>query len=94
MERPLGVFVLLAMVTPWLSGVAFAQSSMSQPDASQLTQQVKSGANRVGNGFVQMGEGIKQGAIMTWQAVQDGAAAAAARFNGSAPSPPLVRQNQ
>jgi len=107
MIRPLAIFVLLATASLRLGGIALAQTTDVQPyavpphaganaglNAGQVSQQFKSGANHVGDGFVQMGEGIEQGAILTWRSVQDGAAAAASRFNGTEPSPSLVRQTQ
>jgi hypothetical protein len=58
-------------------------SSTNQTSSSGVGQQFKSGADRVGEGAAQIGEGIKQGAIMTWDAIKAAAAAAAAKFNGS-----------
>jgi hypothetical protein len=78
-------------VPPHVGADAGANAGLN---AGQVSQQFKSGANHVGDGFVQMGEGIEQGAILTWRSVQDGAAAAASRFNGTEPSPSLVRQTQ
>jgi hypothetical protein len=60
-----------------------AQTSGSQPTSSGVAQQFKSGADRVGEGATQIGEGIKQGAIMTWEAIKAGASAASAKFSGS-----------
>jgi hypothetical protein len=62
---------------------SIAQTSTTQPTSSGVAQQFKSGTDRVGEGATQIGEGIKQGAIMTWDAIKAGAAAAAAKFNGS-----------
>lgn len=62
---------------------SFAQTSNSQSTSSGVSQQFKSGADRVGEGAAQIGEGIKEGAIMTWEAIKAGTAAAAAKFNGS-----------
>jgi hypothetical protein len=65
---------------------AVAQTSGSQPTSSGVAQQFKSGADRVGEGAAQIGEGIKQGAIMTWQAIKAGASAASAKFASSGSS--------
>lgn len=71
------------------SGLAAAQTSTSTPAGTNtptgngVSQQFKSGADRVGEGAAQIGEGIKQGAIMTWEAIKAGTAAAAAKFSGS-----------
>lgn len=71
------------------SGLGAAQTSTgtsaetSTPTGNGVAQQFKSGADRVGEGATQIGEGIKQGAIMTWEAIKAGTAAAAAKFNGS-----------
>jgi len=70
-------------------GMAAAQASpntpaqTSAPTGSGVAQQFQSGADRVGEGAAQIGEGIKQGAIMTWEAIKAGTAAATAKFNGS-----------
>jgi len=66
----------------YLAGPALAQTSASKSNSDHVAQQFKSGANRVGAGAVQIGEGIKQGAILTWEAIRDGAASTAARFSG------------
>ncbi len=60
-----------------------AQTSSNQTSSGGVAQQFKSGADRVGEGAAQIGEGIKQGAIMTWDAIKAAAAAAAAKFDGS-----------
>ena len=62
---------------------AVAQTSASQPTSSGVAQQFKSGADRIGDGAAQIGEGIKEGAIMTWEAIKTGTAAASAKFSGS-----------
>lgn len=62
---------------------SFAQTSNSPPTSSGVAQQFKSGADRVGEGATQIGEGIKEGAMMTWEAIKAGTAAMAAKFNGS-----------
>ena len=64
-----------------------AQSPQSQP-ASQpspggVSEQFNSGVNHVGHGAAEIGQGIKQGAIMVWQSLRDGANAVAARFEGT-----------
>jgi hypothetical protein len=83
------VLVGIAAAAAFVAGIhtAIAQTSNTQPTSSGVTQQFKSGADQVGQGAAQIGEGIKQGAIMTWEAIKSGAAAAAAKFNGSQSSP-------
>jgi hypothetical protein len=68
-------------------GPSTAQTSSNHPNSSGVAQQFKSGADRVGEGATQIGEGIKQGAIMTWEAIKAGASAAAAKFNGGHSAP-------
>ncbi|MDE8346022.1 MAG: hypothetical protein POH28_07610 [Acidocella sp.] len=79
MERPFRVIGLAAVSFICLDGVAWAQTA-NRPDPGDVAQQFKSGAGRIGSGAEQLGVGIKQGAILTWQAVEDGATAVAARF--------------
>lgn len=83
MERPVGVLFAAVALSICLAGPAPAQTSSNQPTSNGVAQQFKSGADRVGHGAVQIGEGIKQGAIMTWQAIRDGANSFAARFDGN-----------
>lgn len=59
-----------------------AQTTNAKPTSDKVADQFKSGADRVGAGAAQIGEGIKDGAIMTWQAIKAGAVAATAQFNG------------
>jgi hypothetical protein len=65
-----------------LANSAPAQSRPSDPTSAGAAQQFKSGADHLGRGAADIGEGIKQGAIVTWQALRDGAAEVASRFNG------------
>lgn len=65
------------------SGFPSAQASSATPTSSGVAQQFKSGADRVGEGATQIGEGIKNGAIMTWEAIKAGASAAAAKLNSN-----------
>ncbi|HTU55666.1 MAG TPA: hypothetical protein VMF62_17015 [Acetobacteraceae bacterium] len=97
MQRPLKVLFFSLIVGLPLAASAPAQSPPNQPanqPASQpapssqpsqggVAQQFNSGANQVGHGAADIGEGIKQGAIMVWQSLRDGANAVAARFNGA-----------
>lgn len=83
MERPVGVFTLAVVANLYLPAAASAQTSPNQPDATGVSNQFQSGANRVGSGFAQVGEGIKQGAILTWDAIVDGVSTTAAHFNGT-----------
>ncbi len=81
---PMLFFAAVAML---IAVPAFAQSAPS-PNSGNVAQQFSSGADSVGQGASQIGEGIKNGAIMTWQAVRDGADAFAGRFNGTqSPAP-------
>lgn len=82
MKYPSGVLFVAVVAISCLAGGGSAQASSNQPASGNVAQQFKSGANRVGEGAVQIGHGIKQGAILTWEALRDGATSAAARFNG------------
>lgn len=84
--HPVRAFAFVIAVASLLvagSGPSIAQTSSNQPNSSGIAQQFQSGADRVGQGAAQIGEGIKQGAIMTWEAIKAGATAAANKFNGS-----------
>lgn len=81
------LLVFAAMAGPLLASPAFAQASAEQPNSGNVAQQFNSGANYLGHGASQIGEGIKNGAIMTWQAFRDGAYAFAGRFNGASATP-------
>lgn len=79
------VIAIFAM-TAW-AGVALAEGD--QPEAprpgspaEQAAGQIKLGAQQIGQGAAQMGEGIRQGAIEAWEALKAGAAAAIDKFNG------------
>jgi len=74
---------LSAIVGLPLSVSALAQTSSQQPNPGGVSQQFNSGANHIGRGAAEIGEGIKQGAILTWQALRDGANAIANRFSGN-----------
>jgi len=82
MQRPVRTLFVAAITGLPLVAPALAQSSSEQPNSGSVAQQFNSGANRVGQGAVQIGDGIKDGAIMTWQAFRDGANAFAGRFSG------------
>jgi len=75
--------LFVAAIMSFLLAPSIAQTPSNQTGSSDVGQQFKSGANRVGEGAAQIGEGIKQGAIMTWDAIKAAAAAAAAKFEGS-----------
>jgi hypothetical protein len=66
---------------------AHAQSTSENRRSGGVVQEFNAGANRVGQGAAQIGEGIKDGAIMTWQALRDGANAFASRFGADRASP-------
>lgn len=80
MSRYARLFCLAALTLP-VAAPALAQSSYS-PSSGEVSNQFSSGANRVGQGATQIGEGIKNGAIMTWDAMKNGAHAFANSFNG------------
>ncbi|MGH7051159.1 MAG: hypothetical protein ACREFV_01415 [Acetobacteraceae bacterium] len=82
MAHPVKVLVVL-VIASLMATPSFAQAPSNQPTSSGVAQQFKAGANRVGEGAAQIGEGIKGGALMTWEAIRAGAAAVAAKFNGS-----------
>jgi hypothetical protein len=83
MERPFRILILTAVAGFCLGGAALAQNSASQPTANGVASQFTTGADRVGSGAVQFGEGIKQGAILTWNAIVDGVTTTASHFNSS-----------
>jgi hypothetical protein len=83
MRRPKGVVILAIAANFCLTGVALAQTSPDQPNANGVSNQFQSGARNVGSGFAQVGQGIKQGAILTWHAIVDGVTTTASHFNGT-----------
>ncbi len=66
-----------------MAGTALAQTPSDAPTLDGVSRQFASGADHIGHGAVQMGEGVKQAAILTWDALRQGAHAAAARFNAA-----------
>jgi hypothetical protein len=86
MSRLLQVAFAAAVISLPGAAPALAQSA---PSPAAVGEQFNSGANSVGRGAVQIGQGIKNGAIMTWQALSDGANAFASRISGqTAPASP------
>lgn len=91
---------LVVGVTMAGSGASLAQSAASSPSvanpptSNDVAQQFKSGANRMGEGATQIGEGIKQGAITTWDAIRAGVTSFAARFNGGGSDAPPAQQGR
>lgn len=83
MGRPTGILLATVALSLALAGSAAAQNSSDHPSSGGVAQQFQSGANTVGHGAVQIGEGIKQGAILTWHALKAGATSFAAQFNGN-----------
>jgi hypothetical protein len=79
MSRYARLFCLAALTLP-VAAPALAQSSYA-PSSGEVSQQFSSGANRVGQGATQIGEGIKNGAIVTWDAMKNGAHAFANSFS-------------
>jgi hypothetical protein len=94
MEHRLRTFMLAAVASLVLTGGALAQTSSEQPNANGVANQFQSGANHVGSGFVQLGEGIKQGAILTWHAIVDGVSTTASHFNGNDKTAQPTSQSQ
>lgn len=84
MKRLAKTILVIVVATLAMRGAmpASAQTTSAKPTSDGVADQFKSGADRVGAGAAQIGEGIKDGAIMTWQAIKAGAASAAAQFNG------------
>ena len=60
-----------------------AQTPPYQPSPSDVSNQFKSGANHLGNGFSQVGQGIKQGAILTWDSIVDGVSTTKSHLEGN-----------
>lgn len=81
-KRALFVIATISLVVAWTDS-SVAQARTGTPTSNGVAGQFKAGAERVGEGATQIGEGIKNGAIMTWDAMKAGAAAASAKFNGS-----------
>jgi hypothetical protein len=77
-----GGFLMMALVAVG-AGTAFAQS-----DQGSISDQFKNGAQSIGQGASSIGEGIKQGAVKTWDAVKTGAQAASDKFNETPASKP------
>jgi hypothetical protein len=82
MHRPVRMLFIAATAGLALATSALAQSRPSDPTPAGAAQQFESGADHLGRGAADIGEGIKQGAIVTWRALRDGAAEVASRFNG------------
>lgn len=72
--------------------VVLAAAPCSADSSNTTAGTFNSGVQQIGAGAEKIGEGIKKGAIQTWEAVKAGASAAAAKFNGpgasSTTSPP------
>jgi hypothetical protein len=79
-ERIGGGFLVLVLMA------AGAAPVLAQTDQGSVSDQFKNGAQSIGQGATSIGEGIKQGAIQTWDAVKAGAQAAGDKFNGDKPS--------
>jgi hypothetical protein len=81
----LGTVFLLAV-----TGTALAETNGDATSAS-AGDQFKSAGQNIGAAAQKIGQGIKQGAIQTWEAVRAGASAASDKLNGHstvAPTPP------
>ncbi len=72
--------ILAAGFSLGLAAPALAQSD-NQPNSNDVSHQFQNGANRVGQGATQIGEGIRNGAILSWEAVKDGFQTAAAKIS-------------
>lgn len=81
-SRSIKFFAAAAGIALSLAAPALAQTSQDRPTPNGVSQTFNDGANRVGQGAQQIGQSIKQGAILTWHAMQNGAHAVAATFNG------------
>jgi len=81
MGRPVRIFAFASVVNVLLTGAVAAQTPSNQPSINDVGKQFKNGANQVGNGAEHIGQGVKQAAIVTWEAIKDGATSFAARFN-------------
>ncbi len=91
--RRLPGFMAVAAIALALASPSSIAQTSGQPDSSSsggVGDQLKSGAQRIGEGAERIGEGIKQGAIQGWEAVKAGATAAADKLNntGNTPAPP------
>jgi hypothetical protein len=82
MQRSVRTLLLAAAAGLALANPAPAQTRPIGPTPGDAARQFKSGADHLGRGAADIGEGLKQGAIVTWLALRDGAAAIASRFNG------------
>lgn len=72
-----------------VTGTALAETNGDATSAS-AGDQFKSAGQNIGAAAQKIGQGIKQGAIQTWEAVKAGTSAAADKFNGhptTAPAP-------
>jgi hypothetical protein len=74
-----------------LTALAFVAALLAaapcNADSSNTTAgSFNSGIQQIGAGAEKIGEGIKKGAIQTWEALKAGASAAAAKFNGAGAS--------
>ncbi len=87
MHRSVRMLLFAATAGLAMATAAPAQSRPNDPTAAGAAQQFKSGADHLGRGAADIGEGIKQGAIVTWQALRDRAAEIATRFNGDRAAP-------
>jgi hypothetical protein len=74
-ERVCGGFLILVLMA------VGAAPAVAQPEQGSVSDQFKNGAQSIGQGAASIGEGIKQGAVKTWDAVKAGAQAAGDKFN-------------
>jgi hypothetical protein len=85
------VLVALIVLATWGQAPNAQTSDKSgQKDGSSsggVADQLRTGAQRIGEGATRIGEGIKQGAIQTWEAVKAGASAAADKLPGGKSAP-------
>ena len=87
-------FVVLA------AGVAIAgcQTNQASAEKNSPVDDIKAGAQHIGEGASKIGEGIKQGAVKTWEAVKGGAETAADQLKGqpaaSSQSQPSLPSNE
>lgn len=62
--------------------IASCQTNPSSAQNDLPGDQIKTGAQHIGEGASRIGEGIKQGAVQTWDAVKSGAETAADKLKG------------
>ena len=80
-------WVLVTVFLLAVTGTTLAETNGDTTSAS-AGDQFKSAGQNIGAAAQKIGQGIKQGAIQTWDAVRAGASAAADKLNGHSPAAP------